>query len=47
VSELVLVNKKMLMGGLAMVIVGTILSVTISATMPAGQTGMTQRLKFH
>jgi len=42
VSELVLVNKKMLIGGLAMVIVGTILTVNISATMPAGQTGMTE-----
>ncbi len=41
-SELVLVNKKMLIGGLAMVIVGTILTVNISATMPAGQTGMTE-----
>ena len=40
-SELVLVDKKMLIGGLAMVIVGIILSVSISASMPAGQTGMT------
>jgi len=42
VSELVLVDKKMLIGGLAMVIVGIILSVSISASMPAGQTGMTE-----
>ncbi len=42
VSELVLVDKKMLIGGLAMVIVGIILSVSISASMPAGQAGMTE-----
>ncbi len=41
-SELVLVEKKMLIGGLAMVIVGIILTVTINASMPAGQTGMTE-----
>jgi len=42
VLELVLVNKKMLIGGLAMMIVGIILTINISATMPAGQTGMTE-----
>jgi len=42
VSELVLVDKKMLIGGLAMVIVGIILTVIINASMPAGQTGMTE-----
>jgi len=42
VSELVLVEKKMLIGGLAMVIVGIILTVIISASMPAGQAGMTE-----
>ncbi len=41
-SELVLVDKKMLIGGLAMVVVGIILSVSISASMPIGQTGMTE-----
>ncbi len=41
-SELVLVDKKMLIGGLAMVIVGIILSVSISASMPVGQAGMTE-----
>ncbi len=41
-SELVLVDKKMLIGGLAMVIVGIILTVSISASMPAGQAGMTE-----
>ncbi len=41
-SELVLVDKKMLIGGLVMVVVGTILSVSISASMPVGQTGMTE-----
>jgi len=32
----------MLIGGLAMVIVGIILTVSISASMPAGQVGMTE-----
>ncbi len=31
----------MLIGGLAMVVIGIILSVSISASMPVGQTGMT------
>ena len=39
---MVLVNKKILAGGLVMLIVGIALSVNISATMPAGQTGMTE-----
>jgi len=39
---LVLVDKKMLIGGLAMVVVGIILSIIISASMPVGQTGMTE-----
>ncbi|MDH3339843.1 MAG: hypothetical protein OEL84_01005 [Nitrosopumilus sp.] len=39
---MVLVDKKMLAGGLAMIIVGTILIVNLSAMMPAGQTGMTE-----
>ena len=32
----------MLIGGLAMIIVGIILTVNINATMPAGQTGMSE-----
>jgi len=32
----------MLIGGLAMVIVGIILTVSINASMPTGQTGMTE-----
>ena len=40
--ELVLVDKRMLIGGLVMLIVGIVLTVSISATMPAGQTGMTE-----
>ena len=40
--ELVLVDKKMLIGGLGMVIVGIILTLSITASMPAGQTGMTE-----
>jgi ABC-type antimicrobial peptide transport system permease subunit len=39
---LVLVDKKMLIGGLVMLIIGIILSVSISASMPVGQTGMTE-----
>jgi len=38
----ILVNKKMLIGGLAMVIVGIILTVNINAVMPTGQTGMSE-----
>ena len=40
--SMVLVDKKILAGGLAMIIVGTVLVVNLSATMPAGQTGMTE-----
>ncbi|MDH3502886.1 MAG: hypothetical protein OEL69_10360 [Nitrosopumilus sp.] len=39
---MVLVDKKILAGGLAMIIVGTVLVLNLSATMPAGQTGMTE-----
>ena len=39
-------DKKMLLGGLLMVIVGIILTVSISSTMPAGQTGMTEEEIF-
>ena len=39
---MVLVNKKILTGGLAMLIVGMVLSINISSTMPAGQAGMTE-----
>lgn len=38
---MVLVDKKILGGGLAMMIVGIILVTNISSTMPAGQSGMT------
>ena len=43
---MVLVDKKMLLGGLAMVIVGIILTVSISASMPAGQVGMSEEEVF-
>jgi uncharacterized membrane protein YciS (DUF1049 family) len=43
---LVLVDKKMLIGGLAMVIVGILLTVSISASMPAGQVGMSEEEVF-
>jgi len=39
-------DKKMLLGGLLMVIVGIILTISISSTMPAGQTGMTEEEIF-
>ncbi|MBT8173181.1 MAG: hypothetical protein KJN83_03900 [Nitrosopumilus sp.] len=39
---MVLVDKRILAGGIAMIIVGIILVVNISATMPAGQSGMTE-----
>ena len=39
-------DKKMLLGGLLMVIVGITLTVSISSTMPAGQTGMTEEEIF-
>jgi len=39
---MILVNKKILVGGLAMLIVGIVLSVNITTTMPAGQAGMTE-----
>ncbi len=37
-----LIDKRMLSGGLAMLVVGIILTVGISNTMPAGQAGMTE-----
>ena len=39
---MVLVDKKILGGGLALLIVGIALTVNISSTMPIGQTGMTE-----
>jgi len=39
---MVLVDKRMLIGGVAMIIIGIILVVNISETMPAGQSGMTE-----
>jgi len=39
---MVLVDKKMLIGGIVMIIVGIILVVNISETMPIGQSGMTE-----
>ena len=39
---MVLVNKKMLAGGMSMVIVGLILTININAAIPVGQTGMTE-----
>ena len=39
---MVLVDKKILIGGLVMMIVGIIFTINISATMPAGKVGMTE-----
>jgi len=39
---MVLVNKKMLVGGMAMVIVGLVLTININAASPIGQAGMTE-----
>ena len=43
-----LVDKKILIGGLAMIIVGIALSAILSETMPIGQSGMTpeEELEF-
>jgi ABC-type Fe3+ transport system permease subunit len=39
---MVLVDKRMFAGGITMIIVGMILVVSISETLPAGQSGMTE-----
>ncbi|MGB0855770.1 MAG: hypothetical protein ACPGQP_01915 [Nitrosopumilus sp.] len=39
---MVLVDKKILSGGIALLVVGIALTLSISTTMPAGQTGMTE-----
>jgi len=39
---MVLVDKRLFMGGIAMIIIGVILVVNISETMPVGQSGMTE-----
>ena len=39
---MILVNKKMLVGGIAMVIVGLVLTININAAIPIGQAGMTE-----
>jgi len=38
---MVLVNKKMLAGGMLMIIVGLVLTININAAIPIGQAGMT------
>ena len=43
---MVLVNKKMLAGGMSMVVVGLILTININATIPVGQAGMTDEEKL-
>jgi len=39
---MVLVNKKMLAGGMLMIIVGLVLTININAAVPVGQAGMTE-----
>jgi hypothetical protein len=39
---LVLVDKKILGGGLAMLVVGIILLIVINSSVPAGQSGMSE-----
>jgi len=39
---MVLVDKRILTGGLALLIAGIVLTVIISSNMPAGQSGMTE-----
>ena len=41
-SEMVLVDKRMFAGGIAMMAVGIILVISISESSPAGQSGMTE-----
>ncbi len=38
---MVLVNKKMLVGGMLMIIVGLVLTISINDAVPVGQAGMT------
>jgi hypothetical protein len=39
---MVLVNKKMLVGGMLMIIVGLVLTININDAVPVGQAGMTE-----
>ena len=39
---MVLVNKKMLAGGMLMIIVGLVLTISINDAVPVGQAGMTE-----
>ena len=39
---MVLVNKKMLTGGMLMIIVGLVLTISINDAVPVGQAGMTE-----
>lgn len=43
---MILVDKRILLGGLAMLIVGIGLTIIINDTVPAGQTGMTEEEIF-
>ena len=39
---MVLVDKRILGGGIALIVAGVVLTTAISASMPVGQTGMTE-----
>ena len=39
---MVLVNKKMLVGGMLMIIVGLVLTISINDAVPVGKAGMTE-----
>jgi len=43
---MILVDKKILTGGMAMLIIGLVLTINISATIPVGQAGMTDEEKY-
>lgn len=43
---MVLVDKRILSGGLAILIVGIILSIYLNSTIPVGSTGMTEEEVF-
>ena len=43
---MVLVDKKILAGGMAMLVLGMILLVTINSSVPSGKSGMTEEAIF-
>lgn len=39
---MILVDKRILVGGIALIVAGVVLTTTVSASMPIGHTGMTE-----